>query len=153
MKKIKHLIIHCTDTPYGRIVTVENIKEWHLAPRPKGNGWKQVGYTDLIGVDGTLTRLVENNEDEFVDPWEVTNGVRGFNAEARHIVLAGGKGNGKFGEPQFTTLASYIKVFLAKFSHVQVGGHYQFDNGKTCPNFNVPNWLRSIGIEEVNIYK
>ena len=55
-----------------------------------GRGWKQVGYTDLFHLNGGVERLVENNEDAQVDPWEVTNGAKGYNSVSRHIVYAGG---------------------------------------------------------------
>ena len=51
---------------------------------------KQVGYTDLFHLNGGVERLVNNNEDANVDPWEVTNGVAGYNSVSRHIVYAGG---------------------------------------------------------------
>ena len=54
-----------------------------------GRGWKQVGYTDLFHLNGGVERLVDNNEDAQVDPWEVTNGATGYNSVSRHIVYAG----------------------------------------------------------------
>lgn len=33
---------------------------------------------------------MDNNEDANVDPWEITNGVAGYNSVSRHIVYAGG---------------------------------------------------------------
>jgi len=91
MAKLKYLVIHCTATPEGRSVTGADIRRWHTSPKSKGGrGWRQVGYTDLIRLDGTVERLVENNEDAYVDGWEITNGARGYNAVSRHIVYAGG---------------------------------------------------------------
>lgn len=43
-----------------------------------GRGWKQVGYTDLFHLNGGVERLVDNNEDANVDPWEITNGAAGL---------------------------------------------------------------------------
>ena len=51
---------------------------------------EQVGYTDLFHLDGRVERLVANNEDANVDPWEITNGATGYNSISRHIVYAGG---------------------------------------------------------------
>ena len=91
MGSLKYLVIHCTDTPAGREVSAAEIRRWHTAPVSKGGrGWKQVGYTDLFHLDGKVERLVNNNEDMNVDPWEVTNGAAGFNSVSRHIVYAGG---------------------------------------------------------------
>ncbi len=48
-----------------------------------------MGYTDLFHLQGGVERLVNNNEDQ-VNPWEVTNGAKGYNSVSRHIVYAGG---------------------------------------------------------------
>ena len=78
-KPMKYLVIHCTATPEGREVSAADIRHWHTDPVSKGGrGWKQVGYTDLIHLDGSVERLVENNEDANVDDWEVTNGAAGY---------------------------------------------------------------------------
>ena len=91
MTYLKNLVIHCTATPEGREVSAEEIRRWHTAPLHKGGrGWRQVGYTDMIHLDGTVERLVENNEDGVVDPWEITNGAKGHNSVSRHIVYVGG---------------------------------------------------------------
>ena len=103
MARMKYLVLHCTATPEGREVTSKEIRHWHTDPVSKGGrGWKQVGYTDLIHLDGKVERLVDNNEDAEVDPWEVTNGARGYNSVSRHVVYAGGctkdsSGNGTRG--------------------------------------------------------
>lgn len=87
MAALKYLVIHCTATPEGREVSSDEIRRWHTAPVSKGGrGWKQVGYTDLFHLNGGVERLVENNEDAHVDPWEVTNGAAGYNSVSRHIV-------------------------------------------------------------------
>ncbi len=90
MAKLKYLVIHCTATPEGREVSAADIRRWHTSPAPAGRGWKQVGYTDLFHLDGRVERLVANNEDANVDPWEITNGAAGYNSISRHIVYAGG---------------------------------------------------------------
>ena len=91
MAKLKYLVIHCTATPSGREVSSNEIRAWHTNPVCKGGrGWKQVGYTDLIHLNGEVERLVANNEDANVDPWEITNGAKGYNSVSRHIVYVGG---------------------------------------------------------------
>ena len=91
MARLKLLVIHCTATPPGREVSADDIRRWHTAPPNEGGrGWKQVGYTDMVHLDGTVERLVANNEDDTVDPWEITNGAKGHNQTARHIVYVGG---------------------------------------------------------------
>ena len=151
--KLQYLVIHCTATPQGREVSSDEIRKWHTSPVSKGGrGWKQVGYTDMIHLDGRIERLVKNNEDANVDSWEVTNGAVGMNSKSRHIVYVGGVAkDGKTAldtrtPAQIRALESYVKDFHARFPDVKIIGHNQVA-AKACPSFNVPRWLQSIGIK------
>lgn len=152
-KKLKYLVIHCTATPEGREVSAADIKRWHTSPAPSGRGWKQVGYTDLIHLDGTVERLVANNEDSNVDPWEITNGAAGYNSISRHIVYAGGceahtqKAKDTRTPAQREAMKRYVLEFHRKHPTVKIVGHYQLA-AKACPSFDVPQWLESIGIKQ-----
>ena len=85
MAKLKYLVIHCTATPEGREVSSADIRKWHTSPVAQGGrGWKQVGYTDLFHLNGGVERLVENNEDAQVDPWEVTLSLIHISEPTRH---------------------------------------------------------------------
>lgn len=156
-KKLSILCIHCTATPEGRIVTPDDIRDWHLSPAPKGRGWKQVGYSDMILLGGNLINLVPFDDDDEVDAWEITNGAAGINSIARHIVYVGGtdkKGKAKDTRTadQRLTLEKYVRSMIKKYPKIKVAGHNQFAE-KACPSFDVPTWLRSIGVAEENIYK
>ena len=157
-QKLKYLILHCTATPAGREVSANDIRRWHLSPVPSGGrGWKQVGYSNLFTIDGVNIVLVGDNGDNWVDSGEITNGVAGINGCSKHIVYAGG--TDRQGHPldtrtprQRATMEEFVKRFVASHPDVLVAGHNQFAN-KACPSFDVPKWLRSIGIEDKNIYK
>ncbi len=152
-KELQYLVLHCTATPAGREVTADEIRAWHTAPPPRGRGWKQVGYTDLIHLDGRRERLVDNNEDARVDPWEITNGASGYNSTSRHVVYVGGvAADGR--TPRDTRTPAqrreterYVKDFHRRFPRVKIVGHNQLA-AKACPSFDVPAWLESIGIEQ-----
>ena len=152
---MQYLVIHCTATPEGREVSAAEIRRWHTAPVSQGGrGWKQVGYTDMVHLDGRVERLVNNNENAQVDAWEVTNGAAGYNNVSRHIVYVGGCN--KAGKPKDTrteaqreALKRYVEDFHARFPQVKIVGHYELNPGKACPSFDVPTWLRSIGIRQV----
>ena len=153
-KPMQYLVIHCTATPEGREVSAAEIRRWHTAPPPVGRGWKQVGYTDLVHLDGRIERLADNNEDANVDPWEVTNGAAGYNSVSRHIVYVGGCDNhlapkDTRTEAQREALKRYVEDFHARFPQVRIVGHHELNPGKACPSFDVPTWLRSIGIRQV----
>lgn len=150
MGKLEKLVIHCTATPEGREVTGEDIRRMHLSPAPQGRGWRQVGYTDLVRLDGTIERLVENNEDGVVDPWEVTNGARGHNSNSRHIVYAGGCDSSLSPKDTRTleqkeALKSFVLEFHTNHPMVKIVGHNSLA-AKACPSFDVEEWLSEIGI-------
>ena len=140
--RIARLVIHCTATPEGREVTAADIRQWHCAAPPQGRGWKQVGYTDMVHLDGRVERLVPNNEDAYVDGWEVTNGAKGYNGTSRHIVYVGGKRNGHPADTrtvaQKAALKAYVEDFKKRFPWADVCGHRDLPGvAKDCPCFDV----------------
>ena len=140
--RIERLVIHCTDTPEGREVTAADIRHWHCTPPPIGRGWKQVGSTDMVHLDGRVERLVRNNEDAYVDGWEITNGAKGYNGTSRHIVYVGGKRNGHPAdtrtEAQKAALKAYVEDFKKRFPWADVCGHRDLPGvAKDCPCFDV----------------
>lgn len=149
---LKYLVIHCTATPEGREVSSDDIRRWHTSPVSQGGrGWKQVGYTDMIHLDGRVERLVANNEDAFVDGWEITNGAVGYNPVSRHIVYVGGLASDAK-TPKDTRTAAQLKVMKAyvasfheRFPNVKIIGHNEVA-AKACPSFDVQKWLRTIGV-------
>lgn len=154
MAELKRLVLHCTATAEGREVTSEEIRAWHTNPVCRGGrGWKQVGYTDLIHLDGRIERLVDNNEDANVDPWEVTNGAAGYNSTSRHVVYAGGCGkDGKTPKDtrtnaQLKAMEAYVKDFHERFPQVRIVGHNELA-AKACPSFDVQKWLEQVGINQ-----
>ena len=162
MANLEYLIIHCTATPEGREVTSNEIYRWHTNPKDKGGrGWSQVGYSEMIHLDGTIEELVPYNDDHYVDSWEVTNGARGMNRKSRHIVYAGGvtakRVNGKYKakdtrtQAQKEALEMYVKAHTTLQPQWRIAGHYHF-SPKSCPCFDVEAWLKEIGVNEKNIY-
>lgn len=154
MVTLKYLVLHCTATPEGREVTGDDIRRMHLSPVSQGGrGWKQVGYTDIIHLDGTVERLVDNNEDANVDPWEITNGVKGYNSVSRHVVYAGGmtkdmsKPKDTRTAAQLKAMETYVKDFHMRFPSVRIIGHNEVA-AKACPSFDVQRWLKSIGLNQ-----
>lgn len=151
-KQLQYLVIHCTATPEGREVSADDIRRWHTDPQPAGRGWKQVGYTDMVHLNGTIERLVNNNEDDQVDNWEITNGVAGYNSISRHIVYVGGvekdnvnKAKDTRTDAQKKALEDYVKDFHKRFPSVKIVGHNELA-AKACPSFDVQKWLKTIGL-------
>lgn len=152
MAKLLYLVIHCTATPEGREVTSADIRRMHTAPVSEGGrGWKQVGYTDIIHLDGKVERLVANNEDANVDPWEITNGATGYNSVSRHVVYSGGMTKDMKAPKDTRTPAQrkameeYVRDFHRRFPTVKIIGHNEVA-AKACPSFDVQAWLREIDL-------
>jgi N-acetylmuramoyl-L-alanine amidase len=158
---LNFLVIHCTATPIGKAFTKDDIIRWHTNPlHLGGRGWSRPGYSDIVYLDGSLVNLIPYNTDDFVDLWEISNGVEGINGRSRHIVYVGGMDKENKipqdtrNEEQKETLEIYVKYTIKRHPEIQVLGHYQAPNakGKACPSFNVPEWLESIGVQSNNIY-
>ncbi len=153
-KPLKYLVIHCTATREGREVSSDEIRAWHTDPVKRGGrGWKQVGYTDMVHLDGRGERLVRNTEDANVDPWELTNGAKGYNAISRHVVYVGGLAvDGQTPKDtrtaaQKASLKAYVLDFHKRFPKVRIIGHGEIAT-KACPSFDVQKWLKKIGINQ-----
>jgi N-acetylmuramoyl-L-alanine amidase len=122
-----------------------------------GRGWKQVGYSDMIHLNGQIENLVPYNNDDTIDKWEITNGQPGINYLSRHIVYVGGlSADGKKAEDtrtemQHAVLEGYVKKMIELFPTIKVAGHNQFQK-KDCPSFSVVQWALAKGIDKKNIY-
>jgi hypothetical protein len=123
----------------------------------QGRGWRQVGYSDMIHLNGHIENLVPYNNDDIVDGWEITNGQTGINTFSRHVVYVGGlSADGKKAEDtrtemQHAVLEGYVKKMIELFPTLKVAGHNQFEK-KDCPSFSVVQWALGKGIDKKNIY-
>lgn len=123
-----------------------------------GRGWRQVGYADMIHLDGQIENLVPYNENSTVDPWEITNGILQSNPiffNARHMVYVGGM-DVRNKKPIDTRTPEQMRSMLWKITEtlkhhpdITIAGHNQFDN-RACPSFNVPKWLLENGVRTKN---
>lgn len=150
-KKIQYLVIHCTATQEGREVTRKDIEEWHL----QGRGWDRLGYSDMIHLDGKVENLTKYNDNDLVESHEVTWGATGINSISRHVVYVGGvdkklrpKDTRTPGQKE--SMEQYVNKMIKMYPWIKIAGHNQFA-AKACPSFDVPNWLKSIGITSKNI--
>jgi N-acetylmuramoyl-L-alanine amidase len=122
----------------------------------RGRGWSRVGYADMVHLDGSIENLVPYDENDVVDPWEITNGASGINSISRHIVYVGGTDSKGYPEDtrtlkQIMALDEYVNNVVAKHPHILIAGHSDFAP-KACPSFAVKEWLQFIQVPERNIY-
>ncbi len=125
MRNITKHIIHCSDSPDDRKVTVADIDSWH-----KQRGWKGIGYHYVIYRDGSI----HNGRGEL----EIGAHCEGHNSESIGTCLIG---QSVFTKEQFTALKQLHAVLKIKYPAIQSFGHRDFNPAKTCPNFDVKKVL------------
>lgn len=129
MRAINKIIIHCSATPEGRPVTVQEIRKWHLA-----RGFTDIGYHFVIYIDGTIHagRAIEIAGAH----------TQNYNANSVGICYVGGMDNmNKNPKDTRTTaqksaLIKLVNEMKMKFPGATVHGHREFAN-KACPSFDV----------------
>jgi len=149
--KARHLVdeinIHCTATPsnWRPNDTPEQrrdaIRQMHIRER----GWNDIGYHWLIDRDGTILR----GRSETV----VGAHIAGHNTGKIGVSLFGGK-TSKHRDPflknytsrQEVALLDLIEDIKARTKIKRIKGHNEYDNGKACPGFWVPDWLKEHGL-------
>jgi hypothetical protein len=142
MSKIKKLVFHCSDSPFG---DVDLIRKWHV----EGNGWRDIGY-NLVILNGHLKnskdylsshdgRIDEGRGldlNKTIDSDEQGAHAKGFNKEAIGVCLIG---RDTFSVQQFESALILAKMFKKLIPSIEILGHYELSTagGKTCPNFNM----------------
>lgn len=130
MREIKKIIVHCTDTPDGRPVSREEVRQWHLK-----RGFDDIGYHYLIGVFG---EIISGRTEETVGAH-----CEGDNHDSLGVCVVGRL---DFSVAQITSLTTLCLDLLVNHALTpnDIYCHYEFDdNGKSCPNFS-GNMLRAL---------
>lgn len=142
-RRIDYIIIHCSDTPEGRNDTIDDIRRWHTLPKPKGNGWADIGYNYVIHLDGSIHIGRDINK--------VGAHCEGYNANSIGICYIGGRtADMKQIKDTRTTkqkesLLNLLKMLRKVYPTAKIVGHRDLDkHGKTCPNFNAKEEYRNI---------
>lgn len=148
-RRIDLILVHCTATPEGKDYTVSDIRQWHTAPKPKGNGWSDIGYHYIIYRDGS----VHLGRDVDIAGAH----CEGYNSHSIGIVYVGGLENipGKpvsqlpakdtRTEAQKLALLDLLVKLRALYPNAKIAGHRNYDTkGKQCPSFDARNEYRDI---------
>jgi N-acetylmuramoyl-L-alanine amidase len=139
--KVFGIVIHCTATPSDwrpgdtSRQRLEAIRQMHIKER----GWRDIGYHWLIDRDGTILR--GRHEDQ------IGAHVAGFNTGRLGVSLFGGitsKPHDPFelnyAGQQEIALLDLIEDIRIRTRITEIKGHNEFDAGKACPGFWVPDW-------------
>ncbi len=132
MRAINKILVHCTDTPDGSPVSVNQVRDWHIK-----RGFSDIGYHYLIGIYGEIFH--GRPEDQEGAHCEDNGGNHGSIA----ICLVGRL---EYSVSQITSLTTLVLEIMANYglTPTDVYCHYEFDDkGKTCPTFSA-NMLRAL---------
>jgi len=144
MRPVNHIVIHCSDSPNGRDDRADDIRRWHTDPPPAGRGWHRPGYHFVVCVDGIIEQLVHVNSDQYIEPSEIANGVRGYNSNSVHICMIG---TDKFTQAQWDALHTLLADCARSWPDAALVGHRDLDAHKTCPNIDVTHYTENPAAE------
>ena len=141
----KYIVIHCSQTrPSQSDVDAKWIDRVH-----RERGWLRIGYGKVIKRNGEVEQGREDNA--------IQAHVKGYNHCSYGLCLVGGAKEENWKEPednftaeQWESLKKTLEELLVKYPDAQIVGHYMLDESKTCPNFNVREYLLN---EDIKNYK
>lgn len=129
LRRITEIIVHCSATPEGRHVTVEDIDRWH-----RQRGFDSIGYHFVIYLDGSIHKGRPTQQ--------VGAHCKGHNANSIGICYIGGcAADGKTPkdtrtEAQRASLVRLITELRRQYPNATVHGHREYA-AKACPSFDV----------------
>ena len=135
-KNVRWIIIHCSATPEGRDVSVEDVRRWHVEER----GWSDIGYHWFIELDGTLKQ----------GRHESRSGAhaKGFNSASIGVCYAGGvdskmKPKDTRTDDQKITLGCLMQDLRGRYPKARSIGHCDVSS-KACPSFDAKSEYSNI---------
>jgi len=127
MRTINKLIVHCSDTPNDRFVSVDDIRKWHV----EENGWSDIGYHYVIYRNGD----VKQGRSVSI----IGAHCRGQNKDSIGVCLIG---RDDFTPYQKQALNNLYTTLDGCYPSLKIFGHRDFTDTKTCPNFDVKDVIK-----------
>ena len=131
----KYIVVHCSQTRPSQKIGAKEIDRWH-----RERGWLKIGYAKVIKRDGT----VEQGRDDD----ELQAHVKNYNHISTSVCVVGGAMEDDWKQPednftgeQWESLKKVLEEQVIKYPKARIVGHYELDERKTCPNFNVREYL------------
>ena len=140
-----YIVIHCSQTrPSQGDVDARTIDRWH-----RERGWLKIGYGGVIKRDGTYE---QGRKDDAIQAH-----VKGYNHTSFGLCLVGGAleedwklPDDNFTGEQWETLKEQLTRLVKLYPDARIVGHYDLDKNKTCPYFDVQEYLLN---EDIPNYK
>ena len=130
-----YIVIHCSQTRPSQDNDARTIDRWH-----RERGQLKIGYGGVIKRDGTYQQGRADNA--------IQAHVKGYNHTSFGLCLVGGalEDNWKLPEDNFTaeqweSLKEQLTRLVKLYPEARIVGHYDLDKQKTCPNFDVQDYL------------
>jgi len=143
MREINRIVVHCSDSAWA---DVEVIRGWHILSKDDGGkGFNDIGYHAVI-LNGFRknSRLYVAEDDGRIEPGRpVTRpGAHAYGHNRRSLGVCM-VGEMSFTPSQFDALEALLRVWRDWYQvdPAQIVGHRVLDSGKTCPNFDVTEWM------------
>ena len=136
MRLVKEIIVHCSATREDQQVSVDTIRDWHLA-----RGWNDIGYHFYIDLDGTI------NKGRDID--KMGAHCKGHNRNSIGICYCGGvETDGKTPkdtrtQEQKDSLLNVLKTLKAMYPEAVIYSHSEFAT-KACPSFDATEEYENI---------
>ena len=134
-QETKYIVIHCSQTRPSQKIGAKEIDRWH-----RERGWLKIGYGTVIKRDGTIE---QGRQDD-----DVQATVKGYNHTAFGLCLVAGANEDNWKQPednfsaeQWESLKTELTRLVKKYPDARIVGHYDLDKHKTCPNFDVQDYL------------
>lgn len=129
MRKIDKIILHCSATPEGRQVTVNDIRSWH-----KQRGFRTIGYHYVVYLDGSIHagRPIEEVGAHCLGQNKNSIGVCYVGGlDAKHLLPKDTRT-----EAQKRALRELVAKLRKEFPGATLHGHKEFA-AKACPCFEI----------------
>ena len=131
----KFIVVHCSATRPSQDIGVKEIDRWH-----RERGFIKVGYATIIKSNGEIERGRDDDE--------VQAHCKGYNNISTSVCLVGGSKEANHKEPednftaeQWESLKKELDRVAVKYPNAKIVGHYDLSDIKTCPNFDVEEFL------------
>mgnify|MGYP003623233470 CR=1 FL=1 len=149
MRKINHIVLHCSATKAGQKVTASDIEKWH-----KQRGFRKIGYHYVVYLDGSIVAGRDISEPGAH--------VAGNNSDSIGICYvcgldAAGKPSDTRTQEQKAALIFLLESLRERFPNAAISGHRDFSpdlngNGiiepweyiKACPCFDAKTEYKNI---------